>query len=135
MWFRSSLVGHGSAELVDGSTAITNATGLKVNVVVVLGSERLFSDVSRRFAQAHTSTGEEPIDIIKLSKSGGCVDRDEQYLRSQRYFSIRSYFFGGASFTLSPHTQTVDLASLQLLRMTDRKRFSHMAELCGNCTS
>jgi len=86
-------------------------------VLLILGSERLHSDLSRRFAQL--STPEDPITILRLTKSGGCVDRDESYMRQVRQAQIRSYFFGNAKTPLSPHTQVVDADSLAVFRMDD----------------
>ena len=53
-----------------------------MNTLFVLGSERLNIDMSRRFQGYKTARGEE-LTILKLDKSGGCVDRDEEYVISQ----------------------------------------------------
>jgi len=90
-----------------------------VNVLLILGSERLFSDMMRRFTPS--STPDEPIQIIRLTKSGGCIDREESYMRQLRQTQIRNYFFGNAKTSLSPHTQVVDSDSLTVFRMGDRK--------------
>ncbi|KAL1640540.1 Cleavage polyadenylation factor subunit clp1 [Diplodia intermedia] len=86
-----------------------------VNVILVLGSERLYSDLSRRFSRP----GEDPVQVVKLDKSGGCVDRDESYMKALRQTQVRSYFFGQGSTTLSPHTQRVDFNSLHVFRTVD----------------
>ncbi|KAL2044443.1 hypothetical protein N7G274_003148 [Stereocaulon virgatum] len=89
-----------------------------VSVIVVLGSERLYSDMVRRFNGQRTSVGE-TIAVIKLDKSGGCVDRDEAYLQQVRQAQIREYFFGDAKSTLSPHTQQVDFTAVSIYRWAD----------------
>jgi len=89
-------------------------------VVVVLGSERLYSDMLRKCNGLKTATGE-TIAIIKLDKSGGCVDRDEAYLDQFRRAQIREYFFGDAKSTLSPHTQQIDFNSVSIYRLTECK--------------
>ncbi|KAK0659031.1 mRNA cleavage and polyadenylation factor CLP1 [Lasiodiplodia hormozganensis] len=86
-----------------------------VNVILVLGSERLYSDLSRRFSRP----GEDPVQVVKLDKSGGCVDRDETYMKALRQTQVRSYFFGHGSTTLSPHTQRLDFNSLHIFRTVD----------------
>lgn len=59
-----------------------------------------------------------PISIIKLSKSGGCVDRDDAFLRAARERSIREYFFGEPKKrTLSPYTMTVGFDDLTIWRV------------------
>ncbi|EKG16722.1 Pre-mRNA cleavage complex II Clp1 [Macrophomina phaseolina MS6] len=87
-----------------------------VNVILVLGSERLYSDLSRRFSR----NGEDPVQVVKLDKSGGCVDRDENYMKALRQTQVRSYFFGYGYTTLSPHTQRVDFNSLHIFRTIDK---------------
>ncbi|KAI9894989.1 MAG: Cleavage polyadenylation factor subunit clp1 [Vezdaea aestivalis] len=87
-----------------------------VNVILVLGSERLYSDMVRRFDKKSTST-DESISVVKLDKSGGCVDRDDSYMSAVRSASIREYYFGDAKSTLSPHTQQVDFSQLSIFKV------------------
>ena len=91
-----------------------------VSAVVVLGSERLYSDMLRRFNGQKTGTGE-TIAVVKVDKSGGCVDRDEAYLQQFRQFQIREYFFGDANTTLSPHTQQIDFHQLTIYKLSERE--------------
>lgn len=92
---------------------------------------------------ASATHSDERITVLKLSKSGGCVDRDEAFMKAISESQIRSYFFGttatstastantgvigsisggGGSnsnkITLSPHTQQLDFASLALYNYT-----------------
>lgn len=87
-------------------------------MIVVLGSERLYNDMVRRFNGQKTSSGE-VIAVVKLDKSGGCVDRDEAYLEQFRQAQIREYFFGDAKSTLSPHTQQIDFSSVSIYKLAD----------------
>ena len=84
----------------------------------MLGSERLYSDMLRRFNNQTTSGGD-TITVIKLDKSGGCVDRDEGFRQQFRQAQIREYFFGDAKNTLSPHTQQVDFSQLTIYKLVD----------------
>ncbi|KAK8161067.1 Pre-mRNA cleavage complex II protein Clp1-domain-containing protein [Phyllosticta citrichinensis] len=93
-----------------------------VTAILVLGSERLYSDLSRRFAKQSapsSMTDNEAVHVVKLDKSGGCVDRDAAFSRAMRLAQIRSYFFGHGPTTLSPHTHRVDFAALPLWRVVD----------------
>lgn len=88
---------------------------------------------------ASATHSDERITVLKLSKSGGCVDRDEAFMKAVNESQIRSYFFGTAAtgttssattgviasisggggsnsnkITLSPHTQQLDFGSLAL---------------------
>jgi len=87
-------------------------------VILVLGSERLYSDTLKRFGSPAMS--EEPVQVIKLSKSGGCVDRDDAYMRQLRQAQIRSYFFGTAKNTLSPFTLGMEVDALQVHKFAER---------------
>ena len=88
--------------------------------MVVLGSERLYSDLLRRFNTQNTGAGE-TIAVAKVDKSGGCVDRDEAYLQQFRQSQVREYFFGDANITLSPHTQQIDFDQLTIYKLAERK--------------
>ena len=87
-----------------------------VNVLLVLGSERLYSEMARRFASSRIST-DEGINVLKLVKSGGCVDRDESYLKQLRRAQVQRYFFGGVNLTLSPHTQNIEFNQVVIYRI------------------
>jgi len=89
-----------------------------VNTILVLGSERLHSEMLRRFSAYRTSTGES-ITLVKLDKSGGCVDRDEQFMLQSRERSIKEYFFGDLKRTLSPHTQQVSFDELSIFKVRE----------------
>lgn len=86
----------------------------------MLGSERLYSDMTRRFAHAG-SDDDEAVHVLKLTKSGGCVERDSIYLQQLRQAEIRNYFFGNPKNTLSPHTTSVEFNAISIFRVADRK--------------
>ncbi|KAI6247730.1 mRNA cleavage and polyadenylation factor clp1 [Erysiphe necator] len=96
-----------------------------VNIILVLGSERLHSELHRRFSSLKTNTGES-ITLIKLDKSGGCVDRDEEYLRQSRECSIKEYFFGVPNSTLSPHTLQINFDEVFIYRIKEINSLSFM---------
>lgn len=80
---------------------------------------------------ASAAASDERITVVKLSKSGGCVDRDPAFMKATREAQIRSYFFGNpipstaasalslsasstTNITLSPHAQQLDFSSLAI---------------------
>ncbi|KAI0525868.1 Pre-mRNA cleavage complex II protein Clp1-domain-containing protein [Xylaria bambusicola] len=89
-----------------------------VNIIVVVGSERVGSEMQKRFAGQTTSVGE-TITVVGLDKSGGVMDRDEAFMQSIRESAIREYFFGNTKMTLSPFTQQVDFAAVSIWRIND----------------
>lgn len=95
-----------------------------VSHILILGSERLYSDLVRRFENrptSSTSTSSETITVSKLSKSGGCVDRDGAFMRTYRAAQIRAYFFGtphlSNGVSLAPRQQQVDFNQLAIYRL------------------
>ena len=95
-----------------------------ISHIIILGSERLYSDILRRFDNQPTSsttTSNETITVSKVSKSGGCVDRDIAFMRAHRAAQIRAYFFGTGQLTngisLAPRQQQVDFSQLAIYRL------------------
>lgn len=91
-----------------------------VNILVVLGSERLYSDMMRRF-NVQKIGGSPAATVIRLDKSGGCVDRDTDFLQRSQQEQIREYFFGDVRNPLSPHTQQIDASQLTIYRTVECK--------------
>jgi polyribonucleotide 5'-hydroxyl-kinase len=89
-----------------------------VNIIFVLGSERLYSDLTRKYS----NRTEDPVHVIRLDKSGGCIDRDEPYMKLLRQTKIRNYFFGtGDETALAPTSLTADFGDLNIYRIIDCK--------------
>ncbi|KAF2198266.1 pre-mRNA cleavage complex II protein-like protein Clp1 [Delitschia confertaspora ATCC 74209] len=86
-----------------------------VNIIFVLGSERLYSDLSRKYS--HRTTPDDHVTLIRLDKSNGCVDRDEDYMKQFRQAQIRSYFFGHGENTLSPSTHWEDYSEMSIYKV------------------
>ncbi|KAJ5654101.1 hypothetical protein N7490_001104 [Penicillium lividum] len=116
-----------------GSLELINhiVTEFAITTIVVLGSERLYSNMVKQYdnktsASAAAAVFDERVSVVKLSKSGGCVDRDAAFLKKTRESQIRSYFFGNSApsnalttaITLSPSTLQVDFASLTVYNYT-----------------
>ncbi|KAI8629313.1 Pre-mRNA cleavage complex II protein Clp1-domain-containing protein [Xylariaceae sp. FL1651] len=89
-----------------------------VNIVVVLGSERVGSEMQKRFAGQTTSLGE-TVTVVSLDKSGGVIERDASFMQLIHESAIREYFFGNAKMTLSPFTQQVDFTAVSIWRINE----------------
>lgn len=83
-----------------------------VDVVLVLGQERLFSQLSSQF-HGRTRPDGSRIDVVKLNKSGGVVNRNPKHRQRTRTSRVREYFYGIAG-DLSPHAMTVGFADVQV---------------------
>ncbi|KAL9113138.1 MAG: hypothetical protein Q9227_002750 [Pyrenula ochraceoflavens] len=95
----------------------------RISVLLILGSERLSSDLTKRFHNQPTSATSpgETISVLKLSKSGGCVDRDDTFMKPLRAAQLRTYFYGNpklsAGIALSPHQLTIPFSNLAVYRL------------------
>ena len=92
-----------------------------VNAIICLGSERLYADMVKRFdGQPTSSSSGEIISVIKLARSGGCVERDEAFMAQLRASQIKNYFYGALAgmggVSLSPRQQIIDFGSLSVYR-------------------
>jgi polyribonucleotide 5'-hydroxyl-kinase len=74
--------------------------------------------MQRRFSGYRTTTGD-TITLVKLDKSGGCVDRDDEFMQQSREASIKEYFFGDPKRTLSPHTQQISFDDATIFRIRE----------------
>ncbi|KAL4968738.1 cleavage polyadenylation factor subunit CLP1 [Aspergillus stella-maris] len=115
-------------------------TEFSITTILVIGSERLYSLMMKNYdnkpsSSASAAASDERISVVKLSKSGGCVDRDAGFMKNVRESQIRTYFFGNpvpttassalsvsssttTTVTLSPHAQQLDFANIALYNYT-----------------
>ncbi|KAL4821365.1 mRNA cleavage and polyadenylation factor clp1 [Aspergillus spinulosporus] len=115
-------------------------TEFSITTILVIGSERLYSLMMKSYdnkpsSSASSAVSDERISVVKLSKSGGCVDRDAAFMKAVRESQIRTYFFGNpvpttassalsisssstTNVTLSPHAQQLDFDAIALYNYT-----------------
>ncbi|KAL5594118.1 hypothetical protein BROUX41_001164 [Berkeleyomyces rouxiae] len=97
------------------------AEEFSVNIIIVLdSSQRLHSELSKRFKNTTTSLGDS-ITTVLLDKSSGVAERNESWVSQSHQAAIKHYFFGDNNQTLSPFTQQVDISSLTLFQIPERK--------------
>ncbi|KAG8167884.1 hypothetical protein KVR01_003573 [Diaporthe batatas] len=89
-----------------------------VNIVVVLGSPKIHTELQKRFAREKTTLGE-PIASVLLDQSHGVVERDEGWMKLMQEAAIKEYFFGDSKRTLSPFSQQVDFDSVAIYRIPE----------------
>lgn len=105
-----------------GYNAITNLIAdFGINVLIIVGQERLYSDMSKRFGKAGAPGlgNTPPPTVLKVPKSGGCVDREPAYRRAVQAALINEYFYGMPKQPLSPYTVTVDYSTLSIYRVAE----------------
>ncbi|KAF9432466.1 Cleavage polyadenylation factor subunit clp1 [Entomortierella beljakovae] len=83
-----------------------------VDVIIVLGHERLYSDMVR----LHQKSGA-GVAVVKLSKSGGVVERDTAFRRQTQNHKIREYFYGTTKNELAPYSTMINFHDVEILRV------------------
>lgn len=83
---------------------------LRADVVLVLGQEKLYSMLQEVLK---VRPG---VDIVKLHKSGGVVNRNSKYRQRTRVLKTKEYFYG-LSNDLSPHSSVANFSDLQVFRI------------------
>lgn len=81
-----------------------------VNVVLVLGQEKLYSMLKG------VLRGKPNVDVVKLQKSGGVVSRNQKLRMKDWSCKIREYFYGPAS-DLSPHSNTTNFSDISVYKI------------------
>lgn len=99
-------------------TALHIISEFSINVLLVLGSERLYNDMNRRFSAQRTSSDDQ-VAVLRIPTTGGAIARDESFMQSVRTQQIRSYFFGDTRVSLNPHAQVWDWADCNIYRAVD----------------
>ncbi|KAI8372301.1 Pre-mRNA cleavage complex II protein Clp1-domain-containing protein [Choanephora cucurbitarum] len=84
----------------------------EINVLVVLGHERLYSDMSKILQG-------KPVAVVKLAKSGGVVERDRQFKTRLQRAKIHEYFYGTPKCELSPYSMLVNYDDIKIWRVGD----------------
>ncbi|GAA5960259.1 hypothetical protein JCM21900_002443 [Sporobolomyces salmonicolor] len=87
---------------------------LEINVLLVLGSERLYVEMTKLMNTNKTVT------VVRVPKSDGASDLDLATLSRIQSSQVRSYFYGGPALTqgvLSPFSIIVKFEDVQICRV------------------
>ncbi|KAF3993706.1 hypothetical protein FT663_01119 [Candidozyma haemuli var. vulneris] len=109
-------------------TVIENIlSDFEIDLVVVVGNERLTVDLKRKF---HHRIEKNSLDIIKIPPSGGVAEVDDSFIRKLQEDTIKEYFNGNYKTRLSPYKTDVDLTTFQVYKIVKLSEFnSQMAFL------
>jgi polyribonucleotide 5'-hydroxyl-kinase len=89
-----------------------------VTVIVVLGHERLYNDMVRRFG------GKFGLSVVKLARSGGVVEINDAYLQQMQNYVTKQYFYGELKNVLSPVSRTLDFKTIKVYRLAESTSLS-----------
>eukprot|EP00899_Mesostigma_viride_P014925 jgi/Mesvir1/23433/Mv22291-RA.2 len=83
---------------------------LNINVVLVIGQERLWSRLADEYAKTPS------VQIVKLNKSGGVVERARNWRILSRNQRVKEYFYGPKG-DLCPHSLVLNFSSVSIYRI------------------
>ena len=86
-----------------------------VNVIVVLGHERLYNDMVRRYDK------KSGVVVVRVAKSGGAVELNETYVQQAQNYRTKQYFYGDLKNVLSPVSRTLDFKNIKVYRIAERE--------------
>ena len=114
---------------------------LRVTDVLVVGQERLHAELKRDFLGKTVRGGsdtkmnsKQPIEIWKLPKSGGVVERSPAFRRASRDAAVKAYFYGPEG-DLAPSSTTVDFGKVSVFKIGSGPRAPSSALPIGQKTS
>lgn len=84
-----------------------------VNVIVVLGHERLYNDMVRRYDK---NSG---VSVVRIAKSGGAVELTEAFVQQLQDYRTKQYFYGDLKNVLSPVSRTLDFKNIKVYRIAE----------------
>ena len=108
---------------------------LKITDVLVVGQERLHAELRRDFrGKTVSGTKPTPIEVWKLPKSGGVVERSPAFRRATRDAAVKAYFYGPEG-DLAPSSTTVDFGKVSVFKIGSGPRAPSSALPIGQKTS
>jgi polyribonucleotide 5'-hydroxyl-kinase len=73
---------------------LTTVVALKITVILVIGHDRLYSQLKAEFSDGANNGEEESVKVIKLPRSDGVVSRNAAFQRHVCSRAIKRYFYG-----------------------------------------
>lgn len=89
------------------------AAEFDINVIVVLGHERLYNDMVRRY------DNKSGVSVVRIVKSGGAVELNESYVQHLQNYRTNQYFYGDLKTILSPVSRTLDFKNIKVYRIAE----------------
>lgn len=85
----------------------------KVNVLLVVGNERLLVDLRKKLTFGKDNN---EVSVVKMPRSSGCIEKEAKYERELQQRSIKQYFYGVERSQLNPYTFHSSIKSFIFLR-------------------
>lgn len=97
----------------DHSVVESIVSDFEVDIVCVMGNDRLTIDLKRKF-EHKISKG--ALNVVKVPKSGGVAESEESFIRKMQEDAIKEYFNGNFKTHLSPYKIDVDMKSFVIYK-------------------
>ncbi|KXS20132.1 Clp1-domain-containing protein [Gonapodya prolifera JEL478] len=85
---------------------------LRASVILVIGDERLYSELSRNASKESHS-----VSVVKLAKSGGVVNRDAKFRKQLEHRAVREYFYGTKRSEISAYSTPIVFTEMNVRRV------------------
>lgn len=113
------------SDKTQGYSIVSNIVAdFSVSVIVVSGHEKLYADMLKKFKDRSSE-----ITIVKVPRSGGCVERDGSFIRKAQSEAIQQYFYGTINNSLAPFTATVDYSVVTVYRVAEESLLNNESVL------
>lgn len=86
---------------------------LKADVVLVVGQERLYSQLTSEYGK---NTADRAVSVVKVAKSPGVVTRSREHRITARKARVEEYFYGHRK-EFSPSAQTASIEELEVYKV------------------
>ena len=94
------------------------ARAFAADVVVVMGHDRTFAQLSEDLKVGSGGGGSGGVQLLKLNRSGGVVERSKDFRRDSRALRVRQYFYGAdPAAPLTPEAITVRFEDVVIVRV------------------
>jgi polyribonucleotide 5'-hydroxyl-kinase len=103
---------HSWTESVGYDTFLQAIDAFQVDLIFIVGSERLHSDLSNKLKDYPRK-----IVVTKVAKSGGVVTRETLFRKQMHMRKVREYFYGTPNNEFAPYTSSVSFSEVSVRRI------------------
>lgn len=94
----------------------------QINTILVVGNERLLVDLRKKLkTDPNNDNVSTSLNMIKLARSSGCVEKEPKFERQLQQRSIKQYFYGVERAQLNPYTFHASVKDFILLRPQEQE--------------
>ncbi|KAJ2760981.1 Cleavage polyadenylation factor subunit clp1, partial [Coemansia nantahalensis] len=105
---------RGTSDLAQDKVVMHAVDALGIDIVVVVGNERMFSVLEKRMEARSAGAG---VSVVKMPRSGGVVDRAALYKQQLNAKAVKQYFYGTPREQVASFSAVVSFDDIRILRI------------------